>query len=169
VLARLDAAHLPHALGASGLLASLGLVERVNDWDVTVDAPIEALRAAVAGEGLDEHGPQGGHADHKLALRGAPIELIARYAVEVPGGVVRIPTVVTGAWHGAPVGSPTAWAVAYALLARVDDPPKRAQRAARAEALFGWIAERPAEAAVIETLLAQPLPGDLAARLRARR
>jgi hypothetical protein len=65
------------------------------------------------------------------------------------------------------VGSPTAWAVAYALLARVDDEAKRPRRAERAEALFAWIAARPTEAQVVARLLEQPLPADLASRLRA--
>jgi hypothetical protein len=167
VLARLESAGLRHALGASGLLASIGLADRVNDWDVSVDAPIDAVRAACAGEEFTEHGPDGAHADHKLTMPSASIELIAGLAMRVPSGIVRIPTVVTRAWLGLPVGSPTAWAVAYALLARVDDEAKRPRRAERAEALFAWIAARPAEAQVVARLLEEPLPGDLASRLRA--
>lgn len=37
------------ALGGSGLLLSLGLVDRVGDWDLTTDAPLERVEAALQG------------------------------------------------------------------------------------------------------------------------
>jgi len=162
LLARLRERHLPHALGASGLLAALGLIDRVNDWDVTVDAPIDALEAACAGLDFTRHGNSGCHADHKLGFAVERIELIADFAFFVPGGVVRIPTAVTGLWQGVPVGSPTAWAAAYALMGALEDSPRRRDRA---EALFAWLAKAPAEPAVRARLEAQPLPSDLARRL----
>ncbi|WP_256369283.1 hypothetical protein [Thermaerobacter sp. FW80] len=33
-------------LGGSGLLASLGLIDRVRDWDLVTDAPVERVMAA---------------------------------------------------------------------------------------------------------------------------
>ena len=73
ILARLERAGLAHALGASGLLAALGLVERVNDWDVTVDAPIDDLAAVFEGRSFTRHGNSGCHADHKLGFAAAVI------------------------------------------------------------------------------------------------
>ncbi len=37
------------AVGGSGLLAALGLVDSVRDWDVTTDAATQTVEAALAG------------------------------------------------------------------------------------------------------------------------
>ena len=166
-LARLERAGIPHALGASGLCAALGLVDHVNDWDVTCEADLDTLAALFADRPHERFGNSGCHADHKLNLEANGIELIARFAFFVPGGVVRIPTRVTGRWNGAPVGSPEAWAVAYALMGEFDDVAQRERRRARAETLFAWLAEHGAEPAAVRELLAEPLPAELATRLGA--
>lgn len=166
-LAKLAAAGIPHALGASGLCAALGLVERVHDWDVTCEADLAALEACFAGEPAASSGNSGCHADHKLVLRDGEIELIARFAFFAGGRVVRIPTRVTRDWLGLPVGSPEAWAVAYALMGEFDDVTQRERRRARAETLFAWLAEHGAEPAAVRELLAEPLPAELATRLGA--
>lgn len=164
ILARLEARSLPHALGASGLLAALGLVSVVNDWDITVAAPVATLVEVCSGLQFEYSGNSGCHADHKLAFERERVELIAGFAFFVPSGVVRIPTVITGTWQGIPVGSPTAWAVAYALMGEAENSPRRR---ARAESLFDVLSRGPAEPAVLDTLLAQPLPDVVARRLRA--
>src|SRR5262249_32258464 len=140
ILARLEGAGLAHALGASGLLAAHGLLDRVNDWDVTVDADLETIAFACAGLTFSRHGNSGCHADHKLTFEAQRVELIARFAFFVPGGVVEIPTRVTGRWQGIPLGSPTAWAAAYALMGELEDAPRRRERAAP---LFSRLASRP--------------------------
>ena len=166
-LARLRAAGVPHALGASGLCAALGLVDRVNDWDVTCDADLATLAALFADVPTESFGNSGCHADHKLNLEAGGIELIARFAFFVPAGVVRIPTLVTRTWHDVPVGSPEAWAVAYALMGEYDEPAHRERRRGRAEAVFGWLATHGADAPALEQLRREPLPEFLAARLAA--
>jgi hypothetical protein len=166
-LGTLAAAGVPHALGASGLCAALGLVDRVNDWDVTCDADLATLERLFAGRHSASFGNSGCHADHKLNLRDGEIELIARFAFFVPGGLVRIPTIVTREWNGVPVGSPETWAVAYALMGEFDDEADRERRRGRAEALFGWLATHGADPLAVRTLLAEPLPAPLAARLAA--
>ena len=170
LLVRLDRAGLPCALGASGLLAALGLVSKVNDWDVQVDASIDAIEHATVGMASARFGNDRVHADHKLSFDAERVELIARFAFFAPGdpgrgsGVVTIPFAVTGTWQGLPLASPTAWAAAYALMGELEDSARRRERA---ELLFGWLAGREPERAVIDALLAQPLPESLAARLRA--
>ena len=164
VLARLEAAGVRHAVGGSGLLAALGLVERVNDWDVTCDADLDTLADLFAGQPHERFGNSGCHADHKLNLEGGRIELIARFAFFVAGGVVRIPTRVTTRWRGLPVGSPEGWAVAYAIMGELDNAPHRTERA---ELLFAHLAAHGADAKTIEFLLAQPLPAMLAERIAA--
>ena len=166
LIARLEAARFPHALGGSGLLAALGLVSRVNDWDVTVEANIDEMAALFADEFFTRFGNSGCHADHKLSFERERTELIAEFAFFVPGGTIRIPTRVTATWNGLPVGSPTAWAAAYTLLGELDGEPRRLERAER---LFTWLANRPPEIEVLDALLAQPLPEILAGRLAALR
>ena len=56
---------------------------------------------------------------------------------------------------GIPLGSPEAWAVAYALLGRDG----------KLERLMRWLAARGADPGVIARLRAEPLPPALAARL----
>ena len=163
-LARLAAAGVPHALGGSGLLAALGLVDVVHDWDVTCDATLDGLAGVFADLPHERFGNSGCHADHKLNLEGGGIELIARFAFFVPGGIVRIPTLATRTWNGVPVGSPEGWAVAYALMGELEGVARRRERA---EMLFGWLAENRADQAIVGTLLAEPLPAWLAGRLRA--
>jgi len=164
VLARLEAAGVPHALGGSGLLAALGLIDRVGDWDVTCEAALEPLAAVFPGEPQERFGNNGCHADEKLVLEGGSIELIARFAFFVAGGIVRIPTRVSARWRDLPVGSPEGWAVAYALLGELEGSPRRTERAER---LFAHLAAHGADRECVALLLAQPLPAALAARLAA--
>jgi hypothetical protein len=164
LLAPLARAGFPHALGGSGLLAALGLIDRVNDWDVTIEAGVDAVAALYPAGGFARHGHGGGHADHKLAFATEQVELIVGFAFFVPGGVVRIPTTVTRQWRGVPVGSPAAWAAAYALMGEHDPDARRRDRAER---LFGWMAEHGADAEGLARVLAEPLPDPIAGRLRA--
>ena len=164
LLGRLDSAGFHYALGASGLLAALGLVRRVNDWDVTVAAPVEALARACEGLAYERFANDRVHADHKLTFAEARVELIADFAFFTPGGRVRIPFAITGRWEDLPLASPTAWAAAYALMGELEDSPRRR---GRATLLFDWLAKQPPEVEVIAALLAQPLPAPIAARVRA--
>lgn len=167
--ARLDAAGVAWGVGASGLLASLGLVSGVNDWDVQVDADPEPLRTLFADLPHVFHGHGGCHADWKLAFEPQRTELIPRFAFFVPGGVVNVPLRVSGEWRGLPIASPEGWACAYWLMGEYDEPPLRARRAERAERLFEWLTREGAHVARLETMLAEPLPERLAARLAALR
>lgn len=144
------------ALGGSGLLAALGLADRMNDWDVTTDAPFATVVAALDGRAFTHKGADALHADEKLMLPDLGIEIIRGFAFHAPGGVVRLPTFVTARWHGLPVGSAECWAVAYDLL----------ERDAKRDLLLGWLDRTGADAARLDALLAQPLPAATAERLR---
>jgi hypothetical protein len=156
-VARLGAAGVPVALGGSGLLAALGLADRVGDWDLTTDAPWERVDAALAGEPHTDHGNDALHADRKRMIAGGAIEVIVGFAYFTPAGVVRIPTIVSGLAGGVPLGSPECWAVAYALLGRP----------AKSETLFRHLEAHGASPEAVRRLLAEPLASDLAARLAA--
>src|SRR5262245_59362199 len=73
---RLETAGVQVALGGSGLLAALGLADRVRDWDLTTDAPYERVTEALAGVPYTPHGADALHADRKLALAEGEIEVI---------------------------------------------------------------------------------------------
>ncbi len=156
VIARLERAGIECALGGSALLAHLHLTREVRDWDVTAEADLAEIRVALGGLPGEEFGESGVHADHKLALTGLDVEVIARLAFRTARGVCRIPTRISARVEGIPMASPEAWAVAYALLERAD----------KSELLFGYLARSGAEREVCEAFLAQPLPDPLAARLR---
>jgi hypothetical protein len=157
VVERLEHAGLVVALGGSGLLGALGLADEAHDWDLTTDAAAGEIAPLLAPLELESFGPSGLHADHKLKIVPAAIEIICRMAIRADAGVVRIPTVVSRRTRGIPLGSPEAWAVAYALLGR----------GGKSEALFGWLEARGADAAIIARLRAEPLPEALASRLAA--
>ncbi len=163
---RLDAAGIEWAVGGSGLLAALGLVERVNDWDLQVECEPEPLKFLFRTLPHEFHGHGGCHADWKLAFEAQRTEVIPRFAFFAPAGVVRVQMHVTREWQGLPIASPEGWAVAYWLMGRYDDAEHRVRRAARAELLFAWLAEHGADAELVRELLEQPLPVDLADRLR---
>jgi len=167
LVARLDAERLTWAVGGSGLLAALGLVDRVNDWDVQVEADPERLRGLFADRPHTFHGHGGCHADWKLAFADERTELIPRFAFFVPGGVVHIPLHVTAHHGGLPIASPEGWACAYWLMGRWDEPALRARRAERAERLLAWLAAHGADRSRREELVRQPLPEELRARLDA--
>ena len=167
--AQLDQSGIAWAVGASGLLASLGLVDTVNDWDVQVDADPEKLQWLFAGVPHSFHGHGGCHADWKLAFEAERTELIPRFAFYAPAGVVSVPLRVSRQWRGLPIASPEGWACAYWLMGRFDAPSLRARRAERAELLFAWLATQGGDATRIDELLEQPLPEPLAEQLRALR
>ena len=155
VVARIEAEGIGCALGGSGLLAALGLARTVRDWDLTAEAPLERLLPIARGWRHETAGSSGVHADAKLMFPDRAIEVISRFAFHAPGGVVRIPTVVTGRWCGVPLGSPEAWAVAYHLLGR---PAKR-------DLLLGHLRASGHDPTLIANLLRQPLPEEIAREL----
>jgi hypothetical protein len=155
LLLRFEAEGIRCALGGSGLLAALGLTETVRDWDLTTDAPLERLLPLARGWPFETAGSSGAHADAKLMFPRHSIEVIARFAFHGPHGVIRIPTVESGRWRGVPLGSPEAWLAAYHLLER---PGKR-------DLLLGHLRAHGHDDGVVEHLLAEPLPGELAGML----
>ena len=167
IVKTLETGGVPCALGASGLLAALDLVNVVNDWDLSCDADARDVQTKLLRRAPVLHGNSGCHADHKLTFVPERIEVICRFAFFVPGGVVNVPTRVTRRWRGVPVGSPEGWAVAYALLGMFDEAAQRPRRAERSELLFGWLERNGADAGRVDELLREPQPLPLAARLRA--
>jgi len=157
IVARLEAAGIEVALGGSGLLAALGLARIVRDWDLTTDAPRAAVESALVGLAWMDKGSDALHADEKLMFPSLALEIIRGFAFFVPGGVVHVPTRVTGRWNDLPLGSPESWAVAYSLLGRDE----------KRDLLLEWLRTNGASRTAVEALLAQPLPDPIAAALHA--
>jgi hypothetical protein len=162
--ARLARAGVPAALGGSGLLAALGLVDHVRDWDITAEGEVAAIAALFADKPHALAGNSGIHADHKVMLPDEDVEVIVNFAFAVEGPVLRIPTLVRGTWKGAPLASPEAWAVAYALMGEYEGVARRRERA---ELLFAHLERTGADPEAIRLLLAEPLPEFLVRRLGA--
>ena len=144
-LARAD---VTAALGGSGLMAALGHDAPVHDWDLTTDAPLDRVHAALEHESPRPFGSSGIHADAKLTIEDGAVEVIVGFAMRHGDTVVRLPTIVTGEWNGVPLGSPEVWVVAYALLDRTE----------KSAWLVRHLESRGARAEAVDRLLAQPLP-----------
>ena len=153
---RLENAGIEHALGASALLHAHGLEDHVGDWDINTDATHDVLDPLFEDLEPVHFGSSGIHADSKLQMFGREVELIVRMAIVAEGKVVRIPTLPRSTWNGVPVGSLEAWAVSYALLGRIE----------KADRVFRHLEEQGANAHDVARMLAEPLPEELAARLR---
>jgi hypothetical protein len=162
--ARLDRAGLSWALGGSGLLLALSLVDRANDWDVTCDVPAEVVEAEFADLPHASTGNNGVHADQKLMFEPARTELICRFAFFTPGGIVHLPTIVRGRWNGVPLASAEVWATAYALMGELESSKRRRERA---ELLLAYLERHGADRDVVAQLLAEPLNASIRARLQA--
>lgn len=157
VVGALQRAGVTCALGGSGLVVALGLDHHARDWDVTTDAPLEQVLAALDSFPARREGPQGIHADHKLILEDGRIEVIVGFAIRSGEAVVHLPTRVTREFEGIPIGSPVVWAVAYTLLGR----------AAKATLLFDWLDRNGADRESLNRLREEPLPPELERRLLA--
>lgn len=114
------------AVGGSGLLAALALIDRVRDWDITTDAPTPAVQAALSATGLPvvaTAARDGRYATRaRFVVRGAghDIDVLVGFALRDQGQVVPLPTRITRIWHGLPIADPQVWLQAYRLLGRQD-------------------------------------------------
>lgn len=147
----LSAAGITWALGGSAVLIAHGLQQVApSDWDVTVDADPETVRAALAAVAYTEN-PRTGDGIYATGARlviEPNVDLLCQFAIRTETGIIYLPTVVSRTWEGLPVGSPEVWAVAYRLM----------DRPAKADLLTGYLLSRGADPAVKAALLAQPLP-----------
>lgn len=104
---------------------------------MTVDAPVDVVVAALDGAGIRcrEATVRGGvyATGARYVVDGGDheIDLLVNFALRgTSGGVVGLPTRVTGRWRGLPLGDPGIWFQAHRLLGR----------RARVDALEGWMA-----------------------------
>ena len=118
---RLKKGNIKHALGGSGMMAFLGLVDTVQDWDITTDADLEVIKPLIEGLDYEIKPPSDQFASKflcRIKIDGASIDLIGGFKIKTTDGFFSLPTLVTDEWEGVPVGSPSAWAKAYQLMGR---------------------------------------------------
>lgn len=142
VVAAMDDAGIETAVGGSGLLAALGLADRVRDWDVTTDAEPSAVCAALTSHGIPytvQPAAEGRYATKgRLRVDGGDhdIDIIVGFAVRTVDRIVELPTRITGHWLGLPLADPAVWAHAYRAIGRPD----------RAATLDAWLRGASADA-----------------------
>lgn len=147
----LTAAGITWAVGGSCLLIAHGVWHEPNtDWDLTTDADLGAVQAALQGFGVRLHPETGSGAFATTARLGVEpsIDLMVRFALRTEAGVVHLPTLVSRQWKELPVGSPEVWAVAYRLMGRPVKP----------DLLTDYLRRHGADPVARATLLAEPLP-----------
>ena len=120
----LEQADIPYALGGSGLLYSLGMIDRVRDWDLTTEASFAEVMSVL---GQFEHtaSPSGDFpfaSSYRIAFRHAQpeIDLFGNFSIQTESGLCRLPAIPTFCWEGVHVGSPEVWFVAYSLMKRLE-------------------------------------------------
>ena len=113
-------------VGGSGLLASLGLVDTVNDWDLVTDADESAIAGVLRTLGLPSE-PEDGDSEryatralHRLERNGEQVDLLVGFAIRTADGIVRIPAAAGGSWSGLTMARPEDWRVAYRAMGRTE-------------------------------------------------
>ena len=136
--ASLSDAGIDSVVGGSGLLASLGLIEEVHDWDLVVDAPIAGEGSAAARdrvvqrveEVLDASGLPHRRRERSGIFHTAAallvdagdhsIDVLVGFALESRDRVVSIPARPGHLWRGLQMARPEEWSQAYRLMGRAE-------------------------------------------------
>lgn len=121
---------ISYALGGSGLLHALGLVEQVNDWDLLVECPKEKLLKVIQGYSWQEQLSGDGlfASEYRIQVVPLSIDFIGYFALRSTKGIVKLPlekgddegkgNVKGNTWHGIPLSTPETWYVAYKMMGR---------------------------------------------------
>lgn len=141
IVAALDAAGLPVAVGGSAVLAALGLVDVVRDWDVAVQGDPDAVGRILDSLGLTvadrtEHVPPFATVRRFVVDAGDhDLDVLVGFALRDGPAVWRVPVRVFSTWHGLPIAHPADWERAYRLMGRTD----RADGLARHPDASAWM------------------------------
>lgn len=95
---------IPSAVGGSGLLASLGLIDTVNDWDLVTDAEPSEIQAILEELGLRySRGTHSGifrtQALFTIEAGDHQVDVLVRFAFQGPSGIVEIPARTSLQWR----------------------------------------------------------------------
>lgn len=119
---KLTQANIAHALGGTGLLFALGFQVCPRDWDLTTDAPARRVAHALRLWSMEKAGASAEFpSDYLIRLQGteSPIEIIGRFAIATPEGVIRIRTRVAGTFRAVPIAHPADWIRAYQAIGSI--------------------------------------------------
>lgn len=113
-----------HALGGSGLLFALGVIEKVKDWDIATEAPLENVIEAL--KGLESKIIPNNELFKsqyliKVAIGNTEIDNIGYFSIKKSNGASHIvPVKNFKDWNGIPLADPYEWLLAYKLMGRED-------------------------------------------------
>lgn len=138
--AALGDAGIESVIGGSGLLASLGLIHTVQDWDLVIDGdadadadtddgrrvdPVPAVEQVLDAMGLPHRRRERSGIFHTTAAIQVEagdhsIDVLIGFALESSGRVVRIPARSGHVWKGLTMARPEEWLLAYRLMGRAE-------------------------------------------------
>lgn len=120
IVKRLEDHRIPYSLGGSALLYYLDIINVVNDWDLMVECPKDALIRAF--EGLDWVEQGSGEypfaSQYRISLDSLNIDCIGYFAFHTKEGILRLPVRSFEKWDNIRISSPEVWYVAYCLMNR---------------------------------------------------
>jgi hypothetical protein len=120
---QLSLAGISSVVGGSALIASLGITVTINDWDLVIDDDPKDVQQVLDELGLSykKVGPSGifkTEALFKISAENHEIDVMVRFALDTPKGVVSIPACPGKVWRGLTMARPEDWEVAYRLMGR---------------------------------------------------
>lgn len=120
IIERLEENRIPYALGGSGLLYYLNLMNNANDWDITVDCSKDKLIKAIGGYEWEERktGDFPFASKYRLNVASLKIDFIGYFAIHAEEKVVKLPVRRYRKWENIHLSSPEIWYVAYDLMGR---------------------------------------------------
>ncbi|WP_162893099.1 hypothetical protein [Microbacterium halotolerans] len=128
IVAALAEHGFPVAVGGSAVLASLGLVDRVRDWDVTCEGDPDEIAQALDVLGLTWTAPPSAgrpfatDARYVVDAGDHEIDVLVGFAAWDGDRIERFPVRTSTTWLGLPIADPDVWTNAYRLIGR----PERA-------------------------------------------
>lgn len=147
------------SVGGSGLLYAHGLVDSVNDWDITTDHPFSDIVGALKAENWSlKPKTETFDSEYVVLLPEFNTEIIGSFRIITATGVCEIPSFISSWWdEDIPIASPEAWLVAYRLMCRDD----------KANLLHQFIETNGVNRDIARHMLNQPLSPSLKAEVDA--
>lgn len=124
IVAALDAAGLPVAVGGSAILAAHGLIDTVRDWDVITHGEAAVVEAALERADVrwrhmpGAEPPYATERRYVVSTADHEIDVLVGFAVWDGDRVVTVPVRSTRTWLGLPIADPDAWVTAYRCMGR---------------------------------------------------
>lgn len=117
---KLNQSQIQYSLGGSGLLFYLGLIDKVNDWDIVVECPKEKLIEVLDDLPWSElkSGDYPYASEFRIHIPSLHIDFIGSLALQNTKGTVKFPIENAAIWHGVQVSYPEIWCVAYQMMGR---------------------------------------------------